>query len=78
MFKSLIGRISRWVRRKSDRYCTIELNKDARGLAKCLVPGPLTKKEKASKYFDSIRNRLIIEEAYYTNELNIFPIKEYK
>lgn len=50
MFKSLIGRISRWVRRTSDKYCTIELDKDARGLAKCLVHDPLTEKEKVEKY----------------------------
>ena len=49
MFKSLVGRISRWIRRKSDRYCTIELDKDARGLAKCLSPGPPTKKEKEER-----------------------------
>ncbi len=35
------------------------------------------KKEKASKYFDAIRSKLILEEAYYTKELNIFPIKKY-
>lgn len=54
MLKSLIGRISRWVRRTSSRYCTIELDKDAQGLAKCLVHGPLTKEEKAEKYREQL------------------------
>lgn len=50
MIKSWIGRISRWIRRVANKYCTIELDKNARGLAKCLVRGPLTKEEKAERY----------------------------
>lgn len=46
MFRSLIARICRWVHRISGRYCTLDMDKNARGLAKCIMPDPLTKEEK--------------------------------
>jgi hypothetical protein len=54
VIKHLIGCFSRWVRRASGKYCTIELDKDARGLARCLVPGSPTKEEKDEKYREQL------------------------
>lgn len=54
MVKSLIARFSRWLRKTSDKYCTLDIDKDARGLAKCLVHKPLTAEEKAERRRESI------------------------
>lgn len=55
MLRSLVGRVSRWIRRTSSKYCTVELDNHAKGLAECLVRKPPTKEEKAEKY----RQRLL-------------------
>jgi len=51
MMKRMIGRFFRWFRKFSDKYCTIDINSDknAQGLAECLVHGARTEDEKREK-----------------------------
>lgn len=55
MWKKLVGRFCRWVHRISGKYCKIESNRTAKGLAKCLVLDPLTKEQKE----EECRQRLL-------------------
>lgn len=54
MVKSLIARLSRWIRKTSDKYCTLDIDKNARGLANCLVRSPLTAAEKTELLKEAI------------------------
>jgi len=49
MFKKLTKRVARWVHKKSGEYCVVDMDKDAEGLAKCLVQPPMTPAEKAER-----------------------------
>lgn len=49
MFKKLTKRVAKWVHKKSGEYCTVDMDSDAEGLAKCLVRPPLTTEEKAER-----------------------------
>ena len=49
MFKKLTKRVAKWVHKKSGEYCTVDMDKDAEGLARCLVQPPMTTVEKAER-----------------------------
>ncbi len=54
VIKRTVARVCRWGRRLLGKWCTIDLNKDARGLANCLVRGELTKEERIEKYNEQL------------------------
>jgi len=49
MFKKLTKRVAKWVHKKSGEYCTVDMDKDAEGLARCLVQPPMTPVERAER-----------------------------
>ncbi len=49
MFKKLVKCVAKWIHKKSGKYCIVDMDKDAEGLAKCLVKPPLTTEEKAER-----------------------------
>jgi hypothetical protein len=72
MFRKLVIRFSKWIHKKSGEYCYADMDKDAEGLAKCLVRPPPTKAEKAERLREAILRN--VDEADQDKALKHFEL----